>query len=99
MGAAHPEVSVVAAAPVLKAIAADQGYRQVAVFGSVARGDARQDSDIDPLVETPEGVSSFDFIRFQQFIEELLGRPVDLVDYGGLDRRLDNDIRREAALL
>lgn len=99
LGAAHPEVSVVAAAPVLKAIAADQGYRQVAVFGSVARGDARQDSDIDPLVETPEGVSSFDFIRFQQFIEELLGRPVDLVDYGGLDRRLDNDIRREAALL
>jgi predicted nucleotidyltransferase len=99
LGAIHPEVVVDAAAPILKVVATDHGYRHLAVFGSVARGDARQDSDIDLLVEAPDGVSSFDFVRFQQLIEQILGRPVDLVDYGGLDRRLDDDIRREAVLL
>lgn len=99
LGAVHPEVVVDAAAPILRLIAAEHGYRQLAVFGSVARGDARLDSDIDLLVEAPDGASSFDFVRFQQLIEEILGRPIDLVDYGGLDRRLDDDIRREAVLL
>lgn len=97
--AVHPEIVVEAAAPILRVVAADHGYRQLAVFGSAARGDARPDSDIDLLVEAPEGASSFDFVRFQQLIEEIVGRPIDLVEYGGLDRRLDEDIRREAVLL
>lgn len=69
------------------------------MFGSVARHQARRDSDIDLLVEAPEGTSSFGFIRFRQFIEQILGREVDLVSYGGLKRGLDDDIRREAVLL
>jgi predicted nucleotidyltransferase len=69
------------------------------VFGSIARHEARKDSDIDLLVETPEGTSSFDFVRFRQFIERVLGREVDLVSYGGLKANLDEDIRREAVLL
>ncbi|MDQ1635903.1 MAG: uncharacterized protein QOJ32_2712, partial [Frankiaceae bacterium] len=44
----------------------------------------------------PAGTSSFGFIRFKQLIEEVLGRDVDLIDYGGLKPRLDDDIRREA---
>lgn len=98
-GAVHPAVVVDAAAPILRAIAADHGHRHLAVFGSVARGEARADSDIDLLVDAPEGVSSFDFVRFQQLVEEILGRRVDLVDDGGLDPRLDEDIRREAVPL
>jgi len=50
-------------------------------------------------VETPEGTSSFDFIRFKQLIEHVLGREVDLASYGGLQAELDDDIRREAVLL
>ena len=88
-----------AAAPVLKAMAADRGYHKLAVFGSVARGEATQDSDVDLLVEAPEGTSSFDFVRFQQLIEKVLGRKIDLIEYGGLDVRLDDDIRREAVPL
>ena len=99
LDAVHPEVLVEAAAPVLKALAAKRGYSQLAVFGSVARHEARKDSDIDLLVEAPEGTSSFDFIRFKQLIELVLGREVDLVSYGGLKADVDDDIRREAVLL
>lgn len=95
----HPEVLLEAAAPILRALAAENGYSRLAVFGSIARHQARKDSDIDLLVETPEGTSSFDFIRFKQLIEHVLGREVDLVSYGGLQAKLDDDIRREAVVL
>ena len=95
----HPEVLLEAAAPVLKALAAEHGYSRLAVFGSVARHEARKDSDIDLLVEAPEGTSSFDFIRFKQLVEQVLGREVDLVSYGGLKASIDDDVRREAMLL
>jgi predicted nucleotidyltransferase len=95
----HPERLLEAAAPVLNTLAADHGYSQLAVFGSIARKQARRDSDIDLLVQSPPGSSSFDFIEFKMLLEQVLGREIDLVDYGGLKPRLDDDIRREAVLL
>lgn len=95
----HPRALIDAAAPVLRRLAEDAGYGRLAVFGSVARGEAGQDSDIDLLVEAPGGTSSFAFIKFKQLIEQVLGRQIDLVDYGGLKPKLDDDIRREAVLL
>lgn len=95
----HPDLLLDASAPILKALAADHGYARLAVFGSVARHRARPDSDIDLIVEAPAETSSFDFIRFKQLIEQVLGREIDLVEYGGLKPRLDDDIRREAVLL
>ena len=88
-----------AGAPIVKALAAERGFTRLAVFGSIARVDARPDSDIDLLVEAPEGTSSFGFVRFQQLIEHVLGRHVDMVSYGGLKPGLDDDIRREAVPL
>jgi predicted nucleotidyltransferase len=99
LSSVHPATLLEAAAPVLRRLAEDSGYGKLAVFGSVARGEARQDSDIDLLVEAPEGTSSFGFIEFKRLIERVLGREVDLVEYGGLKPRLDGDIRREAVLL
>ncbi len=95
----HPELLLEAASPVLTALAGELGYTRLAAFGSVARGDARTDSDIDLLVEAPPGTSSFAFVRFKQLLEQVLGRDVDLVSYGGLKPRVDDDIRREAVLL
>lgn len=95
----HPQALMQAAGPVLKTLAADHSYRRLAVFGSVARGEARQDSDIDLLVEAPPGTSSFAFIRFKQLIEQVLGREIDLITYGGLKPKMDDDIRRDAVLL
>lgn len=99
LGEVHPEVLLDAAAPILKALAADHGYSRLAVFGSVARHQAHPDSDIDLIVESPEGTSTFGFVRFKQLIEQVLGREIDLIDYGGLKPKLDDDIRREAVLL
>lgn len=95
----HPQVLLEAAAPVLRLLAAERGYDRLAVFGSVARGEAREDSDIDLIVEAPPGTSSFEFIRFKQLVEQILGREVDLISYGGLTEGLDDDIRRDAVLL
>ena len=92
----HPEVLLDAARPVLKALADANGYTDLAAFGSVARREAHQNSDIDLLVQAPDGTSTFAFIRLKQLIEEVLGRTVDLVSYGGLKTGLDDDIRSEA---
>ncbi len=99
LGNLHPEALLDAAAPVLKALAKENGYSRLAAFGSTARREARQDSDIDLLVESPPGASSFEFVRFKRLIDQVLGREIDLVDYGGLKPKLDDDIRREAVLL
>jgi predicted nucleotidyltransferase len=96
---AHPEVLLEAAAPILRQLAEGHGYANLAAFGSVARREARPDSDLDLLVEVPEGTSSFDLLRFQALLEGVLGRAVDLVSYGGLKPGMDDDIRREAVVL
>lgn len=95
----HPQVLLDAAGPILKALTADLGYSRLAVFGSVARGTASSESDIDLIVESPAGTSSFGLLKFKQLIEQVLGREVDLIDYGGLKPKIDDDIRREAVLL
>ena len=99
LGTLDPAVLLEAGAPVLKALAAENGFTRLAVFGSVARGEASADSDIDLLVRAPRGTSSFDLVRFQQLLEEVLGRHVDVVEYGGLKGFVDDDIRREAVRL
>lgn len=99
LGNVHPEVLLNAAAPILKALADENGYDKLAVFGSVARHQARADSDIDLIVQAPEGTSTFGFVGFKQLIEQVLDREVDLIDFGGLKPRIDDDIRREAVPL
>ena len=99
LDAVHPEALLTAAAPILKNLAAERGYSRMAVFGSIARNEARPDSDIDLLVESPAETSSFSFLRFKRLLEDVLGRRVDLVDYGGLKPDVDDDIQRDAVLL
>jgi predicted nucleotidyltransferase len=58
---------------------ASLGVKSVSLFGSVARGEERLDSDIDLLVEF-EGRPTFDrFMDTKFYLEQLLGRKVDLV--------------------
>ena len=96
---AHPEALVRAAAPILTRVAEEHGYSRLAVFGSVARQRAQMGSDIDLLVEAPPQTSTFAFVKFKQLIEQILGREIDLVSYGGLKPGVDDDIRREAVPL
>jgi predicted nucleotidyltransferase len=61
-------------------IAAARGARNVRVFGSVARGEARVDSDIDLLVEMEPGRTVLDLSELILDLEEALGRAVDVVE-------------------
>ncbi len=72
------------------------GVKTLAVFGSVAREDARPDSDVDILVEF-QGSATFDgYMDLKFFLEDLLARPVDLVTRKSIRPRLKAQIEREA---
>lgn len=68
----------------------------VRVFGSVARGDATDASDVDLLVNTRPGCSLLDLGGLLEDLKELLGCPVDLVTEDGLKPRLRERVLREA---
>ena len=61
------------------ALTSRHGVKVLGVFGSVARGEDRPDSDVDLLVELPAGMGLFALARVQNDLEELLGSPVDLI--------------------
>jgi hypothetical protein len=77
-------------------LAAKYGARRVRVFGSVARGEAKANSDLDFLVHMERGRSYFDLVGLWQDLGELLGRKVDVVTDGGLSPYLRERILREA---
>jgi uncharacterized protein len=60
-------------------IAARHGARNVRVFGSIARGEDRADSDVDLLVEMEDERSLLDLVGLEQDLEELLQRKVDVL--------------------
>jgi len=62
------------------------GVTYAGVFGSVARGDARPDSDVDILVKIRNPISIFVFFKMNDELEEILGRKVDLVTENSLIR-------------
>jgi len=75
---------------------AGYGVRELALFGSVARDQARPDSDVDLLVEFDRPVGLFAFLDLQEYLEGLLGRPVDLVTRPALKPQLRERILAEA---
>jgi uncharacterized protein len=72
--------------------------RSLAIFGSVARDEARADSDVDILVEYEPGarVGLFEFVRLQRFLSQLLEAPVDLATPDALRREMRDQILQEA---
>jgi predicted nucleotidyltransferase len=70
------------------------GVKKAALFGSIVRDDAREDSDIDLLVEFEPGKSLLDLVRLKLELENLLGRKVDIVTYRSLHPLLKDRILR-----
>lgn len=77
-------------------LAAVHGATDVRVFGSVARGEADEASDIDILVRLAPERSLFDLGGLLMDLQDLLGRRVDLVTERGLRPRLRERVLREA---
>ena len=76
-------------------VAQKRRARRIAVFGSVARGEARSGSDLDLLVDFEPGASLLDHVGLFQDLEDLLGVGVDVVTRSALKPR-DDHIRSEA---
>lgn len=75
------------------------GVRKAALFGSCVRGEMREDSDIDILVDIESDISLLGFIGLKQRIEEVLGRKIDLVEYDTLKPLLRERILKEQVVL
>ena len=80
----------------LAAVRRDFGVRRIALFGSTARGEARPDSDLDLLVEFAVGPTFDSFMGLKFFLEDNLGRKVDLVTPDSHKPRMRPVIEREA---
>lgn len=80
-------------------LAQRHGARNVRVFGSLVRGEATSESDIDFLVDVGEETSPWFPAGFVEELEELLGRPVDVVTEDGLYWLLKRRILGEAKAL
>jgi hypothetical protein len=80
-------------------IAAQHGARTIRLFGSVARGDSRPDSDVDLLVEMEPGRSLLDIGALLMELQQLLGRRVDIVEPEGLHWYIRDQVLQEAVPL
>ena len=71
---------------------------QVSLFGSFARDEARDDSDVDVLVEFSRPIGLFEFVRLQRELSRRVGRNVDLVTAAALKPQLRDRILQEAVV-
>lgn len=80
-------------------IAARHGATQVRLIGSMARGEARPDSDVDLLVTWTEGTSLLDQAALMLELEKLLGRKVDIASDGWVKPSIRESVYRDAIAL
>lgn len=72
------------------------GVSSIALFGSVARNEAREGSDVDILVEFSIPVGLFHFVRLKNYLEKLLGASVDLVTPDAIRIEMRDEILKDA---
>ena len=75
------------------------GVGSLALFGSVARDEAAPESDVDLMVEFSRPVGMFAFLKVKEYLEQVLGRPVDLVTRAALKPQPRERILAEAISL
>lgn len=80
-------------------LAAQYGAYNVRVFGSVARGESTEGSDIDLIVQFQDWVSLYELSGLQQDLEALLGCKVDIADNDTRKRRFLERISKDVATL
>lgn len=83
----------------IKRIAAKYGAVNIRLFGSMARGDFSQDSDMDLLVDMLPGSSLYDLMAVQEELAKTVGRRVDIVTEKSLNRHIKDQTLKEAVPL
>lgn len=87
--------SVEDARTMIKPVLRKHGIKKAGIFGSLARGETKRNSDIDILVDIESDISLLDFIGIKQEIEEVLERKVDLVEYKTIKPAIKKRILKE----
>ena len=80
-------------------IAALHGAKDLRIFGSVARGETTQSSDLDVLIRLEPGRSLLDLIAIKQDLEDLLGCSVDVVTEDGVSPHIRDQVLKDAVSL
>lgn len=75
------------------------GVTRAGIFGSFARGEADETSDVDLLVEVPRGTTLFGLARLERELAAAVGRQVDLVPYESLHPGFRDDVLREERII
>lgn len=70
-----------------------------AIFGSFARGEQKENSDLDILVEFGEGKSLLDLVALKLELEEILRRNIDVVTYNGLHPGIRKKVLKEQMVI
>jgi predicted nucleotidyltransferase len=73
--------------------------KEIGIFGSVVRGEDKETSDVDILVEFVEPIGFFKFLELEEYLSDLIGRKVDLVSKKALKPRIGKHILKEVAFL
>ncbi|MDQ3781455.1 MAG: nucleotidyltransferase family protein [Actinomycetota bacterium] len=85
--------------PEMRRIVSEHGGSHPRLFGSVARGEDGSESDIDLMIDLEPGRTLFDLAAMRADLEELLGRPVDVIPASGLGGHLRDEVLAEALAL
>lgn len=71
------------------------GVKEISIFGSLVREEAREDSDVDILVEFEKPIGFFKFLELEEYLSDLIGRKVDLVSKKALKPHIGKYILEE----
>lgn len=72
------------------------GVKKIAIFGSTARGDNTEKSDIDIIVQLNKPIGFFTFIELENYLQKMLGKKVDLTTKNSLKPAVRKSILKEA---
>lgn len=75
------------------------GITKSAIFGSFARGEQTESSDVDILFSIRNGMPLSQWSEMEEKIESSIGRHVDMIEFGSLPKRVENEILKEAVTI
>lgn len=75
------------------------GVKKASIFGSAVRGEMKESSDVDILVEIEKDISLLDFVSLKLELEEVLGRKVDLGEYDTIKPRLRGKMLKKQVVI